>query len=110
MSGKRPLIGPLRWPAIAVCACWPDAREVSAPVRSQRRPETCRPTLQHPIQAMARLGYRPYKREILDRAGLDLPSITLFPITAVARDWDDAQEKFFGENGIIDSVLKQKPS
>ena len=61
-------------------------------------------------EAMARLGYRPYKREILDRAGLDLPTITLFPITAVARDWDDAQEKFFRENGIIDSVLGQNPS
>lgn len=61
-------------------------------------------------EAMARLGYRPYKPGILARAGLDLPAITLFPITAVARDWDDAQEKFFGENGIIDSVLRQRPS
>ena len=61
-------------------------------------------------ETMARLGYRPYKREILERAGLDLPAIALFPITAIARDWDDAQEKFFGENGIIDSVLKQRPS
>lgn len=61
-------------------------------------------------ETMARLGYRPYKREILERAGLDLPVITLFPITAVAGDWDDAQEKFFGENGIIDSVLRQRPS
>lgn len=61
-------------------------------------------------EAMARLGYRPYKREILERAGLDLPPITLFPIAAIAPDWDDAQEKFFGENGIIDNVLRQRRS
>jgi sulfate/thiosulfate transport system substrate-binding protein len=34
-----------------------------------------------------------------------LPSITLFPITAIARDWDDAQQKFFAENGVIDDVI-----
>ncbi len=61
-------------------------------------------------EAMARLGYRPFNRAILDRAGFALPPITLLPITAIARDWDDAQSKFFGENGIIDTVLKQRRS
>jgi sulfate transport system substrate-binding protein len=61
-------------------------------------------------EAMARLGYRPYKREILVRAGLDLPQITLFPIAAIARDWDDAQQKFFAENGIIDAVMRGRRS
>lgn len=58
---------------------------------------------------MARMGYRPYNQAILQRAGLNLPRIALFPITAIARDWDDAQEKFFGDNGIIDTVLKAHP-
>jgi ABC-type sulfate transport system substrate-binding protein len=35
----------------------------------------------------------------------NLPRITFFPITAVARDWDDAEQKFFAENGIIDTVI-----
>jgi sulfate transport system substrate-binding protein len=59
---------------------------------------------------MARLGYRPYKTDILRRDGPGLAPITLFPITAIARDWDDAQQKFFAENGIIDTVLKPHPS
>jgi sulfate/thiosulfate transport system substrate-binding protein len=61
-------------------------------------------------EAMARLGYRPFNQAVLKRVGSALPPITLLPITAVARDWDDAQQKFFGENGIIDTVLKQRPS
>jgi sulfate/thiosulfate transport system substrate-binding protein len=61
-------------------------------------------------EVMARLGYRPYKQEILQRTGRHLPPITLFPITAIARDWDDAQEKFFAENGIIDAVMRPRPS
>jgi ABC-type sulfate transport system substrate-binding protein len=61
-------------------------------------------------ETIGRLGYRPYKPEILQRAGFDLARITLFPITAIARDWDDAQQKFFGENGIIDTVMKVRPS
>jgi sulfate/thiosulfate-binding protein len=59
-------------------------------------------------EAMARLGYRPFNQAALK--GVTLPPITLLPVTAVARDWDDAQQKFFGENGIIDTVLKQRPS
>ena len=55
---------------------------------------------------LARLGYRPFRQAVLQQAGLHLPSITLLPITAIARSWDDAQEKFFGDNGIIDTVLK----
>jgi sulfate/thiosulfate transport system substrate-binding protein len=59
---------------------------------------------------MAKLGYRPYKTDILRRDGPGLAPITLFPVTAIARDWDDAQQKFFAENGIIDTVLKPRPS
>ena len=60
-------------------------------------------------QAMAKLGYRPFKPAILQQAGNILPAISLFPITAIARDWDDAQQKFFAENGIIDTVMKPGP-
>jgi sulfate/thiosulfate-binding protein len=59
-------------------------------------------------QTMARLGYRPFKQAALEKAGVHLPPMSLFPITAIARDWDDAQEKFFGENGIIDTVMKPR--
>jgi sulfate/thiosulfate-binding protein len=54
---------------------------------------------------IASLGYRPYKANALRDASVHLPTISLFPITTVASSWDDAQQKFFGENGIIDTVI-----
>ena len=58
---------------------------------------------------MGSLGYRPYKQHEVRGIRVHLPQITLFPITAVARDWDDAQQKFFAENGIIDTVIGPRP-
>jgi sulfate transport system substrate-binding protein len=56
---------------------------------------------------MARLGYRPYKSQFM-QGNARLAPITLFPVTAIARDWADAQEKFFADNGIIDLVLHER--
>jgi sulfate/thiosulfate transport system substrate-binding protein len=58
-------------------------------------------------QIIGELGYRPYKPSLARPAGPTLPSIALFPITAIARDWDDAQERFFADNGIIDGILRE---
>ena len=44
------------------------------------------------------------KPEILAKHADRLPPINLFPITAIAKSWYDAQEKFFGSNGIYDVV------
>jgi sulfate/thiosulfate-binding protein len=60
--------------------------------------------------AIARLGYRPCRPEILARLGMQLAPIKLFPVTEIARDWDDAQQEFFAENGILDTVMKANPS
>jgi sulfate/thiosulfate transport system substrate-binding protein len=57
-------------------------------------------------EIIGKMGYRRYQT-IARNAGPGLPPIALFPITAIARDWDDAQERFFAENGIIDSVLRE---
>jgi ABC-type sulfate transport system substrate-binding protein len=38
-----------------------------------------------------------------------LPSIELFPVTLVAKSWDDAQAKFFGENGIFEVIRSPQP-
>lgn len=56
-------------------------------------------------QIIADMGYRPCAAA--GTAGPPLPAITLFPITVIARDWGDAQERFFAENGIIDGILKE---
>jgi len=53
---------------------------------------------------IASLGFRPYKEDAARQSGVHFPPITLFPVTAVASSWADAQQKFFGENGIIDSI------
>jgi sulfate/thiosulfate transport system substrate-binding protein len=55
-------------------------------------------------EIFAKYGYRPSHLEILAKHRDVLPDITLFPITVVARDWDDARVKFFGEGGIFDEV------
>jgi sulfate/thiosulfate transport system substrate-binding protein len=60
-------------------------------------------------EIIASAGYRPFKAEILKKHAARLPPINLFHITAIARDWDDAQQKFFAENGIIETVYKPKP-
>ncbi|OMC43880.1 sulfate ABC transporter substrate-binding protein [Mycobacterium sp. IS-1264] len=55
-------------------------------------------------EIIAQLGYRPLKPEILARHAGQLPDINLFPITAIAKDWNDARERFFGDNGIYDTL------
>ena len=55
-------------------------------------------------ETIAQLGYRPLKPEILARHADRLPEIKHFPISAIANDWTDAREKFFGDNGIYDTV------
>jgi sulfate/thiosulfate transport system substrate-binding protein len=54
-------------------------------------------------------GYRPFNAQILAKHADRLPKINLSPITAIARDWTDAQRKFFADNGIIDAVYTPKP-
>jgi sulfate/thiosulfate-binding protein len=58
---------------------------------------------------IASLGYRPYKADARRDSSIHLPKITLFPITAIASNWDDAQQKFFAENGIIDTITGSHP-
>jgi sulfate transport system substrate-binding protein len=59
-------------------------------------------------ETIAKLGYRPINSNILQKYSAQFPQIELFPITLIAKDWDDAKEKFFGDNGIIDRVYKPK--
>jgi sulfate transport system substrate-binding protein len=56
-------------------------------------------------EIIARLGYRPYKPYAARKAGVDFHPLTLAPVTDIARDWDDANEKFFAENGVIDLII-----
>jgi sulfate transport system substrate-binding protein len=60
-------------------------------------------------EIIAGSGYRPYRPEILHEHRARFPDLNLFQITAIAKDWEDAQQRFFAENGIIDAVYKPKP-
>ena len=55
-------------------------------------------------EAIAQHGYRPIKPEVLKKHANRFPQIDLFPVTILAKDWDDAQQKFFAEAGIFDAI------
>jgi sulfate/thiosulfate transport system substrate-binding protein len=56
-------------------------------------------------ETIARLGYRPYRSEIAEKIGVVFPPIRLIPITALAPDWNEAYDRFFAENGIIEAAF-----
>jgi sulfate transport system substrate-binding protein len=59
-------------------------------------------------EIIARHDYRPINEAIARKHAATLAPIELFPITTVARDWDDAQEKFFAEGGVFDQIARSK--
>jgi sulfate transport system substrate-binding protein len=59
-------------------------------------------------ETIAKYGYRPVDPEVLKKHAGQFPKIDLFPVTILAKDWDDAQQKFFAENGIFDVIYKPK--
>ncbi len=60
-------------------------------------------------EVIAESGYRPFNARVQARFGERFPRMVLFPITDIAKDWEDAQQKFFAENGIIETVYQPKP-
>ena len=58
--------------------------------------------------AIAKYGYRPVNPAILKKHSSQFPKIDLFPVTILAKDWDDAQQKFFADNGVFDVIYKPK--
>jgi sulfate/thiosulfate transport system substrate-binding protein len=61
-------------------------------------------------EVFAKNGYRPINDDILKKHQDLLPSIRLFPVTLLAKDWEDAQAKFFGDNGIFELIHPSKSS
>jgi len=60
-------------------------------------------------EIIARNGYRPYKPEILERHVATLPKLKLFEIQSIAASWEEAQARFFGNDGIVDLIFAPKP-
>jgi sulfate transport system substrate-binding protein len=52
--------------------------------------------------------YRPIKAGLSPPGAPAFPPIRLFKITAIAKDWNDAYDKFFGDGKIFDGLYKPK--
>ncbi len=103
----------LIYPPVSILA-EPVVAWVDANVAVHRTTEGARAYLQFLFsdegqEVIAQSGYRPFKTEVLQRHRDRFPELHLFRVTAVARDWEDAQQRFFAENGIIDTVYRPKP-
>ena len=59
-------------------------------------------------ETMARYGYRPIDPDVLREYADRLPAVQLFSVTRIAKDWDDAQQKFFADNGVFDLIYSPR--
>jgi sulfate/thiosulfate-binding protein len=59
-------------------------------------------------EIIARHYYRPIDPEVLRQHAATFPEIKLFAIRGVARDWNDAYDKFFADGKIFDSIYQQE--
>jgi ABC-type sulfate transport system substrate-binding protein len=59
-------------------------------------------------EIIAKNFYRPTNTAILKQHAPTFPDVKLFPITAIAKDWADAQKKFIADGGVFDGIYKPK--
>ncbi len=59
-------------------------------------------------EIIAKNFYRPTNPEVLAKYRAQFPELTLFKIDAVAKSWDDATAKYFGDGALFDSFYKPK--
>lgn len=55
-------------------------------------------------EIIANNHYRPTTAEAQAKFGSKFPAIKLFPVTAVAKDWTDANNKFFATGAVFDAI------
>lgn len=59
-------------------------------------------------EIIAKHYYRPSDDGIRTKHAEKFPDINLFPITAVAKDWDDAQARYFADGAVFDQIYQRK--
>jgi sulfate transport system substrate-binding protein len=52
--------------------------------------------------------YRPSNPEILKRHAADFPTVKLFAVSEIAKDFPDAHKQFIAEGGVFDGIYKPK--
>ncbi len=55
---------------------------------------------------IARNHYRPFSPEARAKHAANFPDIKLFPLTAVAKDWTDANNRYFATGAVFDSIYQ----
>lgn len=58
-------------------------------------------------EIIARHHYRPTHAEVARRHAADFPPIELYEITALARGWDVAADRFFAQGGVFDRIYEK---
>jgi sulfate/thiosulfate-binding protein len=58
-------------------------------------------------ELIAQNYYRPIDAAVAQKYASTFPNIKLFTVDAIAKDWPDAYDKFFGEGKIYDSIYAQ---
>ena len=96
------------YPPISLLAA-PPVAVVDANVKRKRTREVAEAYLRFLYtdegqEIVAKHFYRPVTAEILKRHADTFPDVKLFSITAIAKGWDDAQQKFFAEGKVFDAL------
>lgn len=59
-------------------------------------------------EIVAKNFYRPTNAEVFKKHAATFPAIDLFPVTKIAKDWGEAQKKFFAEGALFDGIYQSK--
>jgi sulfate transport system substrate-binding protein len=57
-------------------------------------------------EVIAKHFYRPIDADVLRKHAKTLRDLELLPITRVAKNWDEAQQRFFAEGGVFDAIYQ----
>lgn len=52
--------------------------------------------------------YRPSNKDILKKHAAIFPDVKLFPVTEIAKGWDEAHKQFIGAGGVFDNIYRSK--
>jgi sulfate/thiosulfate-binding protein len=61
-------------------------------------------------ELIAAHGYRPIDPRTLAAHARQFPPLDLFSVTLLAKDWEEAQERFFGDGGVFDRLDHPGPA
>jgi sulfate transport system substrate-binding protein len=59
-------------------------------------------------EIIARHHYRPIDPAVLTLHSRSFPNMQLFPITTLAKSWEEAHQRFFASGGVFDRILSAK--